>query len=311
MTDITNLYLKELKNNHSTKEKSLELIISARSGDENAKNQLIEDYLLLVVKIARKYMNMGVPLDELIAEGNVGLITSIDKFDISVGAPFSSCAQFWIKQSIIRNCMHGRRIVRLPENISELIRTDRWNGINYRELSLDRPNEEGETMADDIPDTDHEDAFSNEETILMKRKVEKILSFLKGRDAEVVKACYGIGREKPLEVAEAAELFDLTTTRINQILRESLKAMRVAHESAPETKAKEVTILSAKYGTEDENVDVKDKVTDLYKRNDIIKASNRLNGDPCPGIVKTLVIEYMVEGEKRTKKFSEGSVVKF
>jgi RNA polymerase primary sigma factor len=311
MDNITNIYLKELKNENSTKEESIELIEKARKGCSEAREQVIKNYLLMVVKIAREYMNKGVPLGDLISEGNVGLITALEKFDPSRGAPFSTCAKHWVRASIIRNCMHKNRIVRLPENVSELMRTDRWKGLEYREVSIDIPNEDGESMANDIPDTDVINIFTLEEDKIMKLKVEKILSFLNGRDVEVVKACYGIDRDEPMEIVEAAELFKLTTTRINQILRNSLKKMRVSHDSLPAAKTKDVEIISAHYGSERNSVDVTEKVVDLYLRKENVKSSNRLGGDPAPGVVKTLTVQYIFDEKIMTKSFGEGSIMKF
>jgi RNA polymerase primary sigma factor len=311
--DPIKTYLKELKNLNSTNDESLKLLALYReNGDVNAKDRLAKNHLLLVVKKAREYMNKGVPLADLISEGNVGLLIAIEKFDTTTGATFSSYAQKWIKANIIRNCMHKKGVVRLPENVSELMRTDRWEGPNFRETSIDAKNDEGDSMAETIADKDYiEDMFSdNEEANLMKRKVEKILSFLKGRDADIVKACYGIG-QAPVDVEEAAELFELTTTRINQILRNSLKTMRISHESLPESKAKEVEIVSAKYGSDDAFIDVTDKVTDMYMKKDNIKSSNRLGGDPCPGIVKFLIVQYIYEDKLLSKTISEGSFLKF
>ena len=207
--------------------------------------------------------------------------------------------------------MHKQRIVRLPENVSELMRTNRWSGEGYSEISLDRPNDEGDTLSDDIPDTTDFNPFANEEAILIKKKVEKILSFLKGRDADVVKACYGIDREDALEVSEAAEMFGLTTTRINQILRSSLKKMRVTHFELPDVQIKEIEIISASYGAEDTFIDVTDKVVDLYLAKENIKSGNRLGGDPCTGIPKSLTIKYIYNEAILTKNFNEGAIVKF
>ena len=309
--DAISIYLKELKNDNSTKEESLELILSARSGNEAAREQLIKNYLLLVVKEARSYMNMGVQLSDLISEGNLGLLTALEKFDTTKGVPFSTYAKIWIKQGIIRNCMHKRRIVRLPENISELMRTNRWNGTAYHEVSIDTPNQEGNTLSDSLPDSGEPTIFSDEDTILLKKKIKKIFSFLKDRDAEIVKACFGIERDEPMEIEEAAELFKLSTTRINQILRNSLKKMRVSYDTLPESNTKVVEIVSAHYGHNETKVDVTDKVVDMYLKNESIKASNRLGKDPCPGQQKKLVIQYIFGRELLTKTFAEGSVVKF
>lgn len=312
MTSVTNLYLKELKNVGSTNEETLQLITLARAGDEKAKEQVIKNYLLLVVKIARKYMNMGVPLGDLISEGNIGLMNAaLEKFDPSRGAPFSVCAKQWIKQSIIRNCMHGRRIVRLPENISELMRTNRWEGLQYNEISIDAPNEEGDSLADKIPDNIIDNYQMNEENTVLKQKVDKILSFLKGRDAEIVKSCYGIDIDEPMDIGEAAEKFGLTTTRVNQILRNSLAMMKISHDSLPSSKIKNVEIVSARYGADDNFIDVTDKFESMYLKKENIKTCNKLGGDPCPGVAKKLIVQYIYNGELMNKTFSEGTFVKF
>ena len=308
--DVTQIYLKELTNEHSTKEESIELITLARSGDSKAREKVLKNYLLLVVKEARSYINNGVPFGDLISEGNLGLMTALDKYDPERG-PFSTCAKIWIKQAIIRNCMHKKRIVRLPENVSNLMLSNRWTKEGYSEVSIDKPNDEGDTLSDSIVDTTSFDPFFSEESLIMKRKVEKLLSFLKGRDAEVVKACWGIEREEPLEVVEAAEVFGLTTTRINQILRNSLKRMKVAHEDLPETTTKDIEIISASYGADDTFIDVTDKVVDLYLKKENIKSSNRLGGDPCSGVAKSLTIQYIYGEAILSKHFTEGTIVKF
>jgi len=304
-----NLYLKELKNEHSTKEESIELFIKAKGGDTKAKDRLLSNYLLLVVKIARTYANKGVSLCDLIAEGNIGLLNAFEKYDPEKG-PFSTCARIWIKQAIIRNCMHNNRIVRLPENISELMRTGRWEGALYGEVSIDTPNHEGDSMAEDLPSPSFEEnIFQNEEEEKNKSTIKSLLKFLKHRDAEIVKAFYGIDREEPLEILEIAELFNLTTTRINQILRNSLKEMRISQEKTSECET--VTIISAEYGQDETYVNVTDKVVDLYIDREIIKSSNKLGGDPCPGIKKQLIVKFILGSEILTKSFPEGSTVKF
>ena len=310
--ESTGIYVKELKNLNSTKEESLELVLKARTGDKIAEEKLAKNYLLLVVKIAREYLNMGVEYGDLIQEGNIGLLKSIHKFDETKGSPFSSCARFWIKAGITRNCLFNKKVVKLPENIQELMKSDRWNGIDYREYSIDKPNDEGDSMSDTIADTVNYDRFAdNEESMILKAKVTNILKFLKPRDADIVKACYGIDRADSLDYEEAAELFNLTPTRISQIVRESVKQMRITHESLPESKTKEVEIISAIYGMDNYTVDVTDKVVDLYMKKENIKCSNRLGGDPCPGVTKSLSIQYIFEEEILTKRFTEGTIVKF
>jgi len=311
MDQITKIYVKELKNNHSTHDETLNLIKKIRQGDEKARDLLISNYLLAVVKIANQFSFTGIPLGDLISEGNIGLMTAIEKFEPGKGN-FYTYAEYWIKQAIRRNCYFKKGVVKLPENVIELMRSDRWKGLNYREFSIDLPNDEGDSMAESIADTSDYDPFTNkEESAALKNKVERILSFLHSRDAEIVKACYGIDREEPMEIPEVAELFNLSTTRICQILRSSIKKIRIDYNNLPEAKVKEVEIVSAKYGTEDNSVDVTDKVVDLYLANEIVKSGNKLGGDPCPGIIKALTVQYIYQETLLVKTFSEGSIVKF
>jgi RNA polymerase primary sigma factor len=319
--DATNIYMRELKNVGSTKEESIDLIKRARSGDDSAREVLIKNYLLLVVKIAREYLNMGVPLGDLISEGNVGLLTAIEKYDIARQSPFSSCAKYWIRQSINRNCMHKKPIVRLPENVSELMRTDRWVGVPYREVSIDSPNDEGDTMAADIPDQAHSGPFKREEELILQKRVEKILSFLNKRDAEVMKAFYGIGIDKPMELQEIAEQFNLSTTRVNQIRRSSLQTMKdaaveiqmeVPKFRSPKTvEIKKVEIVTALYGANEKFVDVTDLVSGMVEKGQRVRINNKLAGDPCYGIPKKLTVTYIIDEDIYTQAFPEGSTLKF
>ena len=308
--DANQRYLKELENRNSTQEKTLELILKARKGDEKARTELIENYLLHVYKIAREYMNKGVPLEDLVQEGNMGLLTALDKYNTENGAPFGVYSRFWIKQSIIRNCMHKRRVVRLPENISELMRTDRWKGSqDYKEFSIDMPYEDGGSFSDKLPSHDNLSFLEKEEAQIVNKKIESILSFLKKRDAEIVRAHFGIGIEKPMEIEEIAELFSLGTTRINQILRNSLKIMRKSQSKSFQKNS--LQIISATYGIDEASIDVTDIISEMVENNEHIKCCNKLAGDPCKGVAKFLYIQYSLDGKMMTKKVKEGFYVNF
>jgi RNA polymerase primary sigma factor len=309
--DPISIYIKELKNENSTKEESIELILKARAGDEVSKERLAKNYLLFVVKIAKEYNNMGIPLSDLISEGNVGLLKAIEKYDPDRG-PFSTCARLWIKQSIIRNCMHKKTLIRLPENVSELIRTNRYEGTIHREVSIDAQNEDGESLTDKIPDNDDSGVsiYAKEEQILMKKKVGKILSTLQPRDRQILEALYGINIDEPLDLHKVAEQFNLTPTRIGQIVKNSLKMMKIAHESLEGTSTKDIQIISAVYGAYEYTVDVTLKVRNLYSSKENIKSSNKLGGDPIHGTVKHLTIQYSQNGQILTKSFKEGTIVK-
>jgi DNA-directed RNA polymerase sigma subunit (sigma70/sigma32) len=126
--------------------------------------------------------------------------------------------------------MHNNRTVRLPEHVSELQRTDRWKGEYYSQFSIDKPNENGDSFSESLPDnrTHRESIFVKEEIEITKKKVEKFLGVLSERESLIIKMHYGIEREEPVKIEKIAEHFDLTTTRINQIIRVSLKKMQGA-----------------------------------------------------------------------------------
>lgn len=312
--DTLQIYLKELKNRHSTQEETIKLIIKSRNGDQKAKDELIENYLLFVYKEARKFINMGVPLGDIVQEGSMGLLIAADKYDIENGAPFGSYSRYWIRQSIIRNCMHKKRIVRLPENISELLRTDRWKGQDYREISIDLPYEDGGSFSDTLADDVVDNTFVSEEEAIMKQKVENILSTLKKRDADVVREMYGIGVVKPEETDDqakqrVAKMFNISTTRVSQIVKSSLNTMRESQVST--NRKSDIRIISAAYGSEEVSIDVTSLVTVMLENNELVKSSNKLAGDPCKGTPKHLFVKYTMDGKSISKKFSEGSYLKF
>jgi len=227
MLDITKTYFEEIRHNKGlTKEETHAIALEALTGNTAAKEKLFKNHLLLVVSIARGFIGKGVEFHDLLGEGNAGLITALEKWQPEKGASFTTCASWYIKQSIIRNCMHNNRVVRLPEHISELMKDGRID-YTYSEVQIDRPNEDGNTLADTIQDKDQKlDIFRREEDELTCRKVNTFLDELKPKEREVVEMAYGLNGKEEMDVKEIAEHFSLTTTRINQILRSSLKKMQ-------------------------------------------------------------------------------------
>jgi RNA polymerase sigma factor (sigma-70 family) len=227
MSDILKLYFEEIKHDKGLeKAETARIAKSAQSGCKVSIDKIVKNHLLLVVKIAREYMGKGVELSDLIAEGNAGLIKAIDKWDSSKGASFTTCATWWIKQSIIRNCMHNNRIVRLSEHVSELMRSERIE-YRYSEIAIDKPNEEGSTLAETIPDgTQRIDIFIVEEENLTRTTVNKFLDALKPKEREIMEMAYGLNGKEQHDVKEISEHMSLTTTRINQILKSSMKKMQ-------------------------------------------------------------------------------------
>jgi len=223
--NILRTYFKEIeKNSGLTKEMTQRLAIEAQNGNEVSKEVVLKNHLLLVAKIAKGYENKGVELADLLAEGNIGLMNSLAKWDSKKGASFTTCASWWIKQAIIRNCMHKNRIVRLPEHISELMRTDRIDFI-YGEVNIDQKNSEGDTLADSLPDAETP-LFVDEETMKMKQMVKKFINYLKPKEREIIELYFGLNGDEALDVKLISKQMDLTTTRINQLIRTSIQKMK-------------------------------------------------------------------------------------
>lgn len=316
MAESTAIYLKEIREDRGLgKQQTIDHVIKAQGGDMKSQDIVVKNHLLLVVKIAREYAGMGVEIPDLISEGNIGLINAIKKYDASRGTYFSTCAAFWIRQSIIRNCMHNKRLVRIPEHISELIRTDRWEGNPFIEFSIDKPNDEGDTMSESIQGPTPVIPFEDENMKILRGKIFKFLSVLKERDAEIVKKVFGIDTEDEMEVQKVAELFNLTTTRINQILRTSLEEMKNAAEKERETQPRtyqpeissSIEIIEAKYGTGETWLVVTENLLKHMKHERKVKVSNALGGDPKKGAKKTLIVSWTDDGVQFDREFPEGT----
>ena len=128
MTDSTiSIYLKEInKIPLLSYEEETELAKKAAAGDKLAKNKIVNANLRFVVNVAKKYQRKGLELEDLISEGNIGLLTAIDKFDVSKGYHFISYAVWWIRQSILKAICEKSRAIRLPQNkANELVQIER------------------------------------------------------------------------------------------------------------------------------------------------------------------------------------------
>lgn len=259
--DGVKAYLKSIGNHpRLTAEQEKELSVKALTGDHDAINKLVECNLLLVVSIAKKYYGCGLPLLDLIQEGNLGLIKAAEKYDGSKGFRFSTYATYWIRQAISRALGDQSRTIRIPANMVELlskvkkataeltqklgrtpsdkeiakhldIEVDKVQAvmdIAQATTSLDTPvDDEGETsMGDLITDHSAENPMVSMIKEANKQIVASILDTLGSREAEILKMRFGINAEKAMTLEEVGDHYGLSKERIRQIENKAIRKLR-------------------------------------------------------------------------------------
>ncbi len=259
-------YLQEIgKVDLLSPEDEIQLAIKIRKGDRNAFEQLTKANLRFVVSVAKQYQNQGLSLGDLINEGNLGLIKAATRFDETRGFKFISYAVWWIKQSILQALAEQSRIVRLPlnrvgtlnkigkaysnleqeyerePNSSELAKELQIDSnevtealkISGRHISMDAPLTQGDENRlldvienEEYPAPDH--LLMNES---LKTEINRILSTLSDREAEVIKFYFGLNKEHSLTLEEIGERFNLTRERVRQIKEKAIRRLRHASRS--------------------------------------------------------------------------------
>lgn len=251
-------------------EEEIELAALIRKGDEKARTRLVNANLRLVVKIARDYSNYGVPLVDLISEGNIGLMRAVEKFDPSKGGKLSTYASWWIKQAIKRALANQGKTVRLPIHlVDKIARLRRINGMLTEELgreptnhetsevlgiprkklallkeaanrprSLDAPlNDDSQSsLGETIGDESAENPFEALEQKGMRGALEEVLAMLSPRENEIINSRFGLNDKKPMTLDEIGRDFGVTRERIRQLQNMALEKMKKAmlrRESVP------------------------------------------------------------------------------
>jgi RNA polymerase primary sigma factor len=246
-----------------TPDEEVSLARRIKDGDQEALHRLTRANLRFVVSVAKKYQGQGLSLADLINEGNYGLIKAAQRFDETRGFKFISYAVWWIRQAILQALAEQSRVVRLPLNrigtISKIRKTsaklaqrhERTPNIEElaqelevdvekvreamqhtgRHLSMDAPfNEDDDnSLLDVLPDEDDsapDDPLMDES---LKIDIERALSMLHPREAEITRLYFGIGREHPLTLEEIGQRFNLTRERVRQIKEKALRKLRQKH----------------------------------------------------------------------------------
>ncbi len=259
--DPVKMFLKEIgKIRLLTYEEESILAEKMLQGDKEAKKQLIESNLRLVVSIAKKYIGRGMHFLDLIQEGNLGLIKAVDKFDQTKGFKFSTYATWWIRQAITRAIADQARTIRIPvhmvETINKLIRTSRHLlqtlgreptpeeiaaelempvekvrevlKVAQEPISLETPvgEEDESNIGNFIPDDDAPSPSEQAADVLLREHIEEVMQTLTPREAKVLKLRFGLqdGRMRTLE--EVGREFDVTRERIRQIEAKALRKLR-------------------------------------------------------------------------------------
>ncbi|MFQ5824013.1 MAG: RNA polymerase sigma factor RpoD/SigA [bacterium] len=241
-------------------EEEIELTRRIRKGDSRALDRLIKANLRFVISVAKEYQGQGLPLQDLISEGNLGLIKAAQRFDETRGFKFISYAVWWIRQSILQALAEQSRVVRLPLNrvgaINKVGRAleklekvfgrepsmqevaDNMEMTAYevadvlktsaRHLSLDEPfkEEEGNNLLDVLESDRYEPPDDTLMQESLKEEIDKVLVTLKPREAEIIRLYFGLEGDRPLTLEEIGEHFKLTRERVRQIKEKALRRMR-------------------------------------------------------------------------------------
>ena len=263
--NILSIYLKEInKVPLLSREEEQKYASRAAEGDSVAKNKLIQANLRFVVNVAKKYQNQGLPLADLISEGNIGLMNAIERFDVSKGYHFISYAVWWIRQAILKAICEKSRMIRLPLNrANELVQIEKMRkelqggssgdpeiheiaraldmkeehvadliNISRDMVSLDTPiydEKDSSILSDFVEDKGQK---APEESVIdrsLQEDINTVLNTLSVKEADIIQYRFGLNGKRPMSLKEIGNRYKLTKERIRQIEKKALK--RLQHPS--------------------------------------------------------------------------------
>jgi RNA polymerase primary sigma factor len=233
-----------------SREEERKIAREAAAGSKAAREKLVNSNLRFVVNIAKRYQGMGLPLEDLIGEGNLGLLAAADRFDVKKGYHFISYAVWWIRQSILSALCEKAKMIRLPTNrAAELIKIEKARKLLRSQLSseeeikeiaallnmekkhiTDLLNISREMVSLENPVAKYKYSFLRDfiednryaapeklaEQSFLKADIEKVLETLKKSEADIIRCHYGLGR-RPMSLKQIGALFNLSKERVRQI----------------------------------------------------------------------------------------------
>ena len=261
--EVLGIYLKEINKipllNH---DEETELAVKAKNGDKVARDKIVNANLRFVINVAKNYQNRGLDLCDLISEGNIGLLTAIEKFDVTKGYHFISYAVWWIRQTILKAVCEKGRAIRLPMNrVNELVQIEKARKIvhgkgseaeeieaiagmlgmerqhvremleiNREMISLDaqveNKNGDSGTVGDFVKDEKYSDVDEKVIAESLQKDLDSVLGTLKPAEAKVLRLRYGLDGSKPMSLAQVGEKCNLTKERIRQIEKTAIGRMQ-------------------------------------------------------------------------------------
>ena len=273
------LYFKEINSFPLIKrEEEIKLARRIKKGDKKALNKLVEANLRFVVLIAKSYWGRGLPLPDLINEGNIGLIKAAKRFNPDKGVKFISYAIWWIKQTIRQSLMDQPRMIRLPTNkerylakvektffklFQESERTptadeiaEEINGsaeeveivleMSRECLSLDTPlNEYGDSLGDTVSGEDYQRLSRKVLIERLRSHVEQIISVLPSQEEKVIRFRYGLRGGEPMALKEVGKRLGLTKERVRQIEEKAIEQLRNEVDQEGWSKLRKIMSLEA------------------------------------------------------------------